>query len=809
MLQALALRLTQWSCSGLAILFVLSGGTAAQALNDDVVVRAWFDDEASLRAVGHLLGHAQIDRDKGLLRTEANAELRNALKAAGFRVETDVEATQSIQRLAFAERVGMKSIPGFACYRTVEETVASMQSMVAAAPNLAEIIDIGPSWQAQNGSGGYPLKVLRATNRNVSGPKPKLFIMSSVHAREYTPAEFSTRFVEQLIAGYGVDADATWLLDHHEVHALLQANPDGRKRAETGLSWRKNTNSNFCGGGNNAGIDLNRNFPFEWGNWGGSSGVACENTFRGPSPASEPETQAIIAYVRSIFEDRREAPLSAAADLDTPGVFFDTHSFSGLVLWPWGFNTSTAPNASGLQAFGRRMAWFNTYTPQAAVGLYPTDGTTDDFAYGELGVPAFTFELGTAFFQDCASFENTIYPQNKAAMLYALRAARAPYRLPAGPDAHALRAVPDLAAIGESVQINATLNDVRQREGTFAESGPQPPTQAIATGSAYLGIAPWQDGATGLPMQPGDGAFNSGVEQASRSIDTSGFAAGRHMVWVQGRDTAGNDGPPAAVFVTVMAAQDLLNVQGRVRQFGTQTPLAANVRASTYLSTTEPGSGAYSRRLPVGSHDIEYSSPGHESVLLAGVTGQGGQTLTRDVDLYRLCGLVQDPVELAIASPFTAQTPWTRRAGGVDGGAVWLPSATGNYASNLNISLTSATLDMSGTTFPELSFDQRCTTEATFDFGRVEVSTNGGTNWSEVFRCDGEASWRRVQLALPQLAGVANARIRFRFSSDGGVAASGWALDNIALLAGGQTCRDSQGGPRPLPFYDGFENLSR
>jgi len=794
-------------CLGLSLV-ALSGSAVAQALNDEIVVRAWFDDEASVRAVSPLLGHAQIDREKGLLRTEANAELRNALKAAGFRVETDVEATQSIQRLAFAERVGMKSIPGFACYRTVEETTASMQAMVAAAPNLAEIIDIGPSWQAQNGSGGYQLKVLRATNRNIAGPKPKVFIMTSVHAREYTPAEFSTRFVEQLVAGYGVDADATWLLDHHEVHALLQANPDGRKRAEAGLSWRKNTNSNYCGGGNSAGIDLNRNFPFEWGNWNGSSGVACDGTFRGPAALSEPETQAIVVYVRSIFEDRREAPLTALADVATAGVFFDIHSFSGLVLWPWGFDTMSAPNASALQAFGRRMAWFNSYTPQAAVGLYSTDGTTSDFAYGDLGLPSYAFELGTAFFQDCANFENTIYPQNRAAMLYALRSARAAYQLPAGPDAYTLRAEPDLVAVGESVQVTATLDDLRQREGVFDESGPQPPTQAIASGSAYLSIPPWQIGATALSMQASDGAFNSSIEQAVRSIDTSNLVAGRHLLWLQGRDGAGNDGPPAAVFVSVLAAQDLCNVEGTVRQFSTLTPLAATVRAAPYASATQPATGAYRRPLPAGSHLLEYAAPGHESAQL-NVSGQGGQTLIRDVELYRLCGLIADPVELAASSPFTAQTPWTRRSGGVDGGAVWLPSATGNYANNLNISLTSANLNLSGYTSPELSFDQRCTSEAGFDFGRVEISSNGGSNWSQVFRCDGEASWRRVQLSLPQLAGVANARIRFRFSSDGDIAASGWALDNIALLGGGQTCRDSQGGPRPPPFYDGFENASR
>lgn len=790
-------------------LLAASGQVVGQALNDTSVVRAWFDDESSLRRVAPLLGHAQIDRAKGLLRTEADSELRNALVAAGFRVETDVEATLANARLASAERAGMKSIPGFACYRTVEETEATMAALVADASGLAEIIDIGPSWRALNGGPGYQLKVLRATNRAIAGPKPTVFIMSSVHAREYTPAELSTRFVEQLIAGYGVDADATWLLDHHEVHALLQANPDGRKKAETGLSWRKNVNTNFCGAGNSAGIDLNRNFPFEWGNWNGSSGVACDSTFRGPAPASEPETQAITAYVRSIFQDRRESPLDAAADLDTTGVFFDVHSFSGLVLWPWGFNESLAPNATALQVLGRRLAWFNTYTPQAAVGLYPTDGTTDDFAYGELGVPAFTFELGTAFFQDCARFESEIYPDNREALLYALRVARAPYRLPAGPDAYALRADPDLAAPGTSVEVSATFDDLRQREGSFTASGPQPATQPVAAASAYLRVPPWSSGASALGMLADDGSFSSSVERATVAIDTAGLPAGRHLLWVQGRDAAGNDGPPSAVFVDLMDAQDLLVVQGSVRQFGTQSPLAAEIRASGYTNRANPQTGNYVRPLPAGSHDIEFSASGHEPLVLGGVTGQGGQTLLRNVQLYRLCTLLDDPVELTVSSPLTPATPWVRRAtAGIDGGAAWLQSASGNYANNLNSSLTSGALDLSNNDFPELSFDQRCTTEAGYDYGRVEVSANGG-GWSEVFRCDGESSWRRVRLPLPQLAGVANARVRFRFTSDSGVSAAGWALDNVRLEAGGQACRESQGGPRPDPFRDGFEIMPK
>ncbi len=744
---------------------LLACAATAQAPTDRVVVRAHYADETQLARILPLLGHAQVSREKGLLRVDADAQLRKALVDAGLRVEIDADATAGLFQLAAAERRGMKSIPNYACYRTVEETDASMQSLAAAHPDLVEVVEIGDSWQRQAGSGGYRLKVVRATNRNAAGSKPKLFVMSSVHAREYTPAELATRFVEELVQGYGSDPEATWLLDHHEVHALLQANPDGRKRAETGLSWRKNTNSNHCGGGNSAGVDLNRNYPFEWGNWNGSSGSACSDTFRGPSPASEPETQAVTQYVRSQFDDTRGEPLSAPADVDTQGLFFDIHSYSRLVLWPWGFTATPAPNAAAFQALGRRLAWFNDYTPQAAVGLYPTDGTTDDFAYGELGLPAYTFELGTAFFQDCASFQNTILPHNRNALRYALRAARAPYRWPFGPDVHGLSVSPDLVLPGEGFTVSATADDARQKLGSFSESGPVPAVQAILGGIAGF-VPPWTEGADGVALVADDGAFDAPVESVSASLDSNGLAVGRHLVWLQAVDAAGHAGPPAAAFVDVVAPEQVAQLSGRVRQVGTLAPLAATVRAGAYSTVTDPASGAYARRLLAGSYDIAVSAPGHEGMILSAQSAPGGASLVRDFVLYRLCPRLEDPVEVGAPTPFTAATPWTRRAsGGSNGDGVWLQSASGNYANNLNASLTSPTLDLSGYTDPVLSFDQRCDTEATYDFGRVEVSVNNGASWSEVFRCDGETQWRRVELPLPQLAGIAQARVRFRFTS--------------------------------------------
>jgi len=165
---------------------------------------------------------------------------------------------------------------------------------------------------------------------------------------------------------------------------MLQANPDGRKQAEAGFLWRKNTNQSYCGSTSNSrGVDLNRNFSFSWNstNGQGSSSNQCSATYRGPSGASEPEVQAIESYVRGLWPDRRGTGRNDAAPADTSGIHLDIHSYSELVLWPWGDTSSSAPNGSALQTLGRKFAFFNGYSPMQSVGLYPTDGTTDSVSY--------------------------------------------------------------------------------------------------------------------------------------------------------------------------------------------------------------------------------------------------------------------------------------------------------------------------------------------------------------------------------------------------------------------------------------------
>jgi hypothetical protein len=514
-----------------------------------VVVRAYFDDRQQVADLASWKEPWLVNYEAGYLVIEVSPAEYDQLEAAGFRLEIDATLTAELNtpRQPLPGQGG--GIPGYPCYRTVEETFTTAEDIVTNYPQLATWTDIGDSWEkTQDPNDGYDLMVLRLTNSAVPGPKPKLFIMSSVHAREYTPAELNTRYAEYLIQNYGTDADATWLLDYHEVHLLLQANPDGRKQAETGLSWRKNTNNNFCTDTNNRGIDLNRNFEFQWGCCNGSSSNQCSTTFRGPSPASEPEVQAIQSYVSSIFPDQREDPIGASAPVTATGVFMDIHSYSQLVLWPWGFTATPAPNGTALQTLGRKFAYFNNYYPEQAIGLYPTDGTTDDFAYGDLGLAAYTFELGTAFFQSCAYFENNIIPENMPALIYAAKAARTPYLTPAGPDALNVTVDDTLVASGTFVTLTATLNDSRYNNQNGTE-----PVQNVAAAEYYIDVPPWVTTTVpiSMPMTAADGSFNSPVETAEAAIDTSGLALGQHIIFVRGQDANGNWGAFSAVFLEV------------------------------------------------------------------------------------------------------------------------------------------------------------------------------------------------------------------------------------------------------------------
>ena len=497
--------------------------------------------------LGHRFGHLPMDRKQRQFVLDVDEDDLRWLRARGLRPQFDAV-------LSAARRIDAKSIPGYTCYASVDDTHAFIDQSVAQHPQIARSIDIGDSWEKTQGLGGDDLRVLRITQGANAGPKPRILIVSGVHAREYTPVEVNRRFAQWLLDGYGSDPEATWLVDHHEFHLLLQANPDGRRVAEFSgtRGQRKNRNTTLTSGCTyvRQGVDLNRNFPWRWNsipNDGGSSSLPCDDDYRGSAAGSEPEINAIVAYADSIFPDTpsgNETSLSEAALEDTAGLFFDLHSYSRLVLYPWGVTASPSPNDAAFRAMARRMAWFNGYTPEPASALYPTDGASDDHVYGRLGVPSLTFEMGTTFWETCANFDSTVLPANLAALRYAARIAQAPYQRGGGPDVFATDAAPSWIEPGTPVTITATVTDARFSTASGAEA-----VQAITSARLYVDQVPWQVGAVAIAMTAADGVFDQHTEVVTASIPTTGWAFGRHLVTVEAVDASGKVGAVGTVFV--------------------------------------------------------------------------------------------------------------------------------------------------------------------------------------------------------------------------------------------------------------------
>ena len=761
------------------------------------VVRAYYQQWEQVKNIRDFADTWTVNRREQyvVLKIDSKSQYQQLL-AKGVKVAVDWKASDKYLYAPLRFPEGGNTIPGYACYSTVEHTYQRAQDLVTANPDLAEIVDIGDSWEKTNlaPGNGYDLRVLKITNQNIAGTKPVLYAMSSIHAREYTPAELLTRFAEYLLNNYGTDADATWMVDHHEIHLLLHGNPDGRKQAEGGDLWRKTTNQNYCGvTSSSRGADMNRNFSFKWGG-AGTSNDQCSDIYRGPFALSETETTAIDLYLDTIFPDQRGPNDTDAAPDDTTGMYLDVHSYSEWVIWPWGWGApTTAPNHDDLQTIGRRLAWFNGYNPDTADNFGVAAGASDDNAYGRLGVPAYTVELGTQFFQSCNVFENTIYPDNLPLLLYAARIARTPYLTAGGPDIMDPAFNPGAVVPGTLVGVSGIATDSRFNQTNGTES-----THNIVQVNAYVDTPPWDMGAVAEPLVAEDGNFDSITDAFAGTLDTTGWSHGPHTVYFTATDADGATGPVYAQYLHVINPATAATLSGVVQDVSDLTPISAPLVEFDPHSTVGNNSGVYSTQAIPGTYDVTFSATGYASKTIDDVVLNSSQTTTLDVTLDPICNLLRDDGESG-AGQWTADSPWALVTNNSFSPThAWHESPGGNYGNNVDVSLTSASLDFSDIQSPELTFASLCETEATYDFGYVEISVNNG-GWQQVFACDDDPNWKQEVVDLTAYEGESDVRVRFRFESDVTQTQDGWYVDDIRISGAG-AC-----GSNDLIYNDGFE----
>lgn len=255
----------------------------------------------------------------------------------------------------------------FDSYHTLEENEAWWRELESANPDIVQLNrSIGQSFEGRN---IFSVRISADARK-----KPSFFLQCQVHAREWITGATCAYITEQLVAAYRAgDELARRVFEETELHVVPFVNPDGYVHSMTpgGRLWRKTRNTNT--GSTCLGTDMNRNFNDHWGE-GGSSANPCSDTYRGRTPASEPETIASQEYFRSI------GPVIGA---------WDTHSYSQLILRPYGWTRNQAPDETKLRAIGDDMTAAirakngRTYRSIRSIDLYLTTGSCGDWLYGE------------------------------------------------------------------------------------------------------------------------------------------------------------------------------------------------------------------------------------------------------------------------------------------------------------------------------------------------------------------------------------------------------------------------------------------
>lgn len=353
--------------------------------------------------------------------------------------QKEVEAYQK-----YVERAARGLATPFDSYLPLADIETYINDLAAARPDLCEVIDIG------NSIGGRTIRVLHITGAG-EGPKPGVFYHSLIHAREWITAPVVLYLANHLVENYDTNPCVQALVDQTDFYLAPCVNPDGYEFTWTTYRmWRKNRKLN---GDGTYGVDLNRNFGYQWGALpgGGSSGTPSNDTYRGPSPFSELETQAIRDFV-----------------VAHPNInaYMDYHSYSQLLMWPWGYTPSLPPDNATFAAVGNVMQQLILdvhgmyYQPGPAnTTIYQANGVSVDWAYGVEDILAYTIEL-----RDTGDFGFLLPPEqivptceeNLPGILYLSRWASAGILLDLqGP-------APQKFVAGQSTPISVTLNAAQE-----------------------------------------------------------------------------------------------------------------------------------------------------------------------------------------------------------------------------------------------------------------------------------------------------------------------------------------------------------
>ncbi|TVQ91648.1 MAG: hypothetical protein EA397_08540 [Deltaproteobacteria bacterium] len=265
-----------------------------------------------------------------------------------------------------------------ASYKDPDMVRAVLEAWAAQAPDRVSLHSLGESHQ---GRGVYALRLSAHPDPDRA---PAVLILGGIHGSELLATEYALHAAERLL--YGPPEQVDPLLQGLDLWFVPLLNPDGNVITHqlTRFSGRKNgrptaPERSFDPFG---GVDLNRNFPVGWGrDEQASRSFVGASSYRGPEPASEPETQALMRL----------------ADARRFVAAISFHTQASMILVPYTLDGFPNPEPNVAQSIAQAIS---AATPTLPSGkdlrvrrqIYPVDGTEQDWLRFAHGTVAYNVE---------------------------------------------------------------------------------------------------------------------------------------------------------------------------------------------------------------------------------------------------------------------------------------------------------------------------------------------------------------------------------------------------------------------------------
>ena len=305
------------------------------------------------------------------------------LRASGV----SVKLTRNAKGQTVQEQAALQQAAGFTVWRSWDEEGGIRDELFSLARQNPQLVKLEVLGRTHQGRELIALKVTQGAREVPDGSRPAVLYSSTQHAREWISTEVNRRLLHHFIDRWRAnDKEIKNLLKGAELWFVLVANPDGYQYTfDIDRLWRKNLRDNNGDGQITVGdgVDPNRNFAEHWGyDDEGSSNDPADETYRGPSAGSEPETRFMAGLIDRI----------------KPKFQSNFHSFGQWLLYPQGWQIGTLdadnPIYVALGGTDAKPAIPGFNPGQSADTLYVTNGETTDYADTSAGTIAYTPELG-------------------------------------------------------------------------------------------------------------------------------------------------------------------------------------------------------------------------------------------------------------------------------------------------------------------------------------------------------------------------------------------------------------------------------